>query len=63
MKEFSYESLVKDPAVFADGRLPAHSDHLVFRSAEDEDPRAAKKRERAIARIAKKRAGSAQAGG
>ncbi len=35
----------------------------VFRSAEDEDPRAAKKRERAIARIAKKRAGSAQAGG
>ena len=35
MKEFSYESLVKDPAVFADGRLPAHSDHLVFRSAEE----------------------------
>lgn len=35
MKEFSYESLVKAPAVFADGRLPAHSDHLVFRSAEE----------------------------
>ena len=33
MKEFSYEAIVKDPAVFADNRLPAHSDHLAFRSA------------------------------
>ena len=33
MKEFSYEAIVKDPAVFADKRLPAHSDHLAFRSA------------------------------
>ncbi|MCR5087914.1 MAG: DUF4981 domain-containing protein [Oscillospiraceae bacterium] len=35
MKEFSYERLVKDPAVFAENRLPAHSDHVVFRNAEE----------------------------
>ena len=35
MNEYSYEKLVKDPAVFADNRLPAHSDHLPFRSAEE----------------------------
>ena len=35
MKEFSYENLVKNPAVFADGRLPAHSDHLAFRTLEE----------------------------
>ena len=35
MKEFSYENLVKNTAVFADGRLPAHSDHLAFRTAEE----------------------------
>ena len=32
MKEFSYEKLVKDPAVFADRRLPARSDHIAFRN-------------------------------
>ena len=35
MNEYSYEKLVKDPAVFADNRLPARSDHLPFRSAEE----------------------------
>lgn len=35
MKEFSYEKLVKDPAVFADNRLPAHSDHVPYRSVEE----------------------------
>lgn len=35
MNEYSYEKLVKDPAVFADKRLPAHSDHLAFRTAEE----------------------------
>ena len=35
MNEYSYEKLVKDPAVFADRRLPAHSDHLPFRTAEE----------------------------
>ena len=33
MKDFSYEAIVKDPAVFADNRLPAHSDHLACRNA------------------------------
>ena len=28
MKEFSYEAIVKDPAVFADNRLPAHADFV-----------------------------------
>ena len=32
MRTFDYETIVKDPAVFADGRLPAHSDHVAFRS-------------------------------
>ncbi len=35
MREFSYETFVKDPAVFAWGRLPAHSDHVAFRSADE----------------------------
>ena len=35
MTEFRYDSIVKDPAVFADRRLPAHSDHLAFRSLEE----------------------------
>ena len=35
MKEYSYEKLVKDPAVFADNRLPARADAVAFRS-EDE---------------------------
>ncbi len=33
MKEFSYEKMVKDPAVFADGRLPAHADFVPYASA------------------------------
>ncbi len=32
MRTFSYEKTVKDPAVFAENRLPAHSDHLAFRN-------------------------------
>ena len=32
MRTFDFETIVKDPAVFADGRLPAHSDHVAFRS-------------------------------
>ena len=32
MNEFSYERTVLDPAVFAENRLPAHSDHLAFGS-------------------------------
>ncbi len=35
MKEFSFEKIVKDPAVFADNRLPARSDHTAFASAEE----------------------------
>ena len=31
MKEFNYERIVKDPSVFAENRLPAHADFLVFR--------------------------------
>ncbi|MBR4472598.1 MAG: DUF4981 domain-containing protein [Oscillospiraceae bacterium] len=32
MTEFSFENTVKNPAVFAENRLPAHSDHVAFRS-------------------------------
>ena len=32
MREFDFETIVKNPAVFADGRLPAHSDHVAYRS-------------------------------
>ena len=35
MKDFSYERVVKDAAVFAEGRLPAHSDHVPYRTAEE----------------------------
>ena len=35
MKEYSYDQLVKDPAVFADNRLPAHSDHVAYRNREE----------------------------
>ena len=35
MKEYSYEKIVKNPAVFADNRLPAHSDHVAYRTAEE----------------------------
>ena len=35
MREFSYETFVKDPAVFAEGRMPAHSDHVAYRNGEE----------------------------
>lgn len=35
MKEFNYEKIVKDIAVFADNRLPAHSDHVAYGSWEE----------------------------
>ena len=35
MNEFSVERCLLDPAVFAENRLPAHSDHLAFRSEEE----------------------------
>ena len=35
MKEYSYEKIVKNPAVFADNRLPAHSDHIAYRTEEE----------------------------
>ena len=35
MKEYSYEKIVKNPAVFADNRLPAHSDHIAYRTNEE----------------------------
>ena len=31
MTEYSFESIVRNPAVFADRRLPAHSDHVAYR--------------------------------
>ena len=33
MKAFDFESIVKNPAVFADGRLPAHADFVPYRSS------------------------------
>ena len=35
MKEFSYKKIVKDPAVFSDNRLEAHSDHVAYRTKEE----------------------------
>ena len=35
MKIFSYDRVVRDPAVFAEGRLPAHSDHVAYRSEQE----------------------------
>ena len=35
MNEFSYDRVVRDPAIFAEGRLPAHSDHVPYRTAEE----------------------------
>ena len=35
MKEFNFESIVKNPAVFADGRLPAHADFVAYRNADE----------------------------
>lgn len=32
MKEFNFENTVKNPAVFAENRLPAHSDHVAYRN-------------------------------
>ena len=32
MREFSFEQIVRDPAVFADHRLSAHSDHVAYRN-------------------------------
>ena len=33
MSSFDFDHIVRNPAVYADGRLPAHSDHITFRSA------------------------------
>jgi recombinational DNA repair protein RecT len=33
MKTFSFDTIVRDPGVFADNRLPAHSDHVTYASA------------------------------
>ena len=35
MNEFSVDRCLKDPAVFAENRLPAHSDHICFRTPEE----------------------------
>ena len=35
MNEFSFDRVVKNPAIFAEGRLPAHSDHIPYRTAEE----------------------------
>ena len=35
MKEFNFEAIVKNPAVFADGRLPAHADFAAYRNADE----------------------------
>ena len=35
MNEFSFDRVARNPAVFAEGRLPAHSDHIPFRTAEE----------------------------
>ena len=33
MNTFSFDRVVRDPAIFAEGRLPAHSDHVAYRTA------------------------------
>ena len=35
MKEFNFESIVKNPAVFADGRLPAHADFVAYQNVDE----------------------------
>lgn len=35
MNNFSFERVVKDPAIFAEDRLPAHSDHIPYRTPEE----------------------------
>ena len=32
MTEFSFDTIVRNPAAFAENRLPAHSDHTAFRN-------------------------------
>ena len=32
MKQFDFNAIVKNPAVFADGRLPAHADFTTYRN-------------------------------
>ena len=33
MNTFDFDRVVRDPAIFAEGRLPAHSDHVAYRTA------------------------------
>ena len=33
MNTFDFDRVVRDPVIFAEGRLPAHSDHLSYRTA------------------------------
>ena len=33
MHDFSFDRVVRDPALFEEGRLPAHSDHVTYRNA------------------------------
>ena len=33
MNTFDFDRVVRDPAIFAEGRLPAHSDHVTYRTA------------------------------
>ena len=35
MNTFDFDRIVRDPAIFAEGRLPAHSDHVAYRTANE----------------------------
>ena len=35
MNTFDFDRVVRDPMIFAEGRLPAHSDHMAYRSASE----------------------------
>ena len=35
MNEFSFDRVARNPAVFAEGRLPAHSDHIPYLTADE----------------------------
>ena len=35
MNEFSFDRVARNPAIFAVGRLPAHSDHIPYRTAQE----------------------------
>ena len=35
MNTFDFDRIVRDPAIFAEGRLPAHSDHAAYRTANE----------------------------